>query len=202
MVNNEYAVNSSANALHGLTFEWLNRDNWPLLLDLFGDRGACGNCWCMYFRLSKADFVSGKTNDGNRIALKQLVWQDMPTGVLVVCEGVAIGWCAVAPRESYPKIERSRVHKRIDDKLVWSVSCFYIDKRFRRMGVSVALLNGVKDLANERGIAILEGYPTIPSKEPLPDAFAWIGLYKTFERAGFEIVNQSSRNRPMMRFYL
>ncbi len=202
MDGKENAIDGAANALNGLTYEWLNRANWSLLLDLFGERGACGNCWCMYFRLSKADFVSGKANDGNKMALKQLVWQDMPTGVLVVCDGVAIGWCAVAPRDSYPKIERSRVHKRIDDNPVWSVSCFYIDKRYRRMGVSVALLNGVVDLARQRGIATLEGYPTIPTKEPLPDAFAWIGLYKTFVRAGFEIVDQSSRNRPMMRYYL
>jgi hypothetical protein len=70
------------------------------------------------------------------------------------------------------------------------------------MGVSVALLSGVVALAREQGIGVLEGYPTIPTKEPLPDTFAWIGLYKTFERAGFVIVDRTSRNKPMMRYYL
>lgn len=192
----------NSDSLQGITYEWLTKDNWALLVELFGERGACGNCWCMYFRLNKAAFISGKTDGGNKGALKQLVWSDLPTGVLAVCDGIAVGWCAVAPREHYLKIERSRVHKRIDDKAVWSVSCFFIHKQFRRMGLSVALLNGVIDLASQRGIAVLEGYPTIPTKEPLPDSFAWIGLYKSFERAGFVIADQTSRNRPMMRYYL
>ncbi len=192
----------NSDSLQGITYEWLTKDNWALLVELFGERGACGNCWCMYFRLNKAAFINGKTDGGNKGALKQLVWSDLPTGVLAVCDGIAVGWCAVAPREHYLKIERSRVHKRIDDKAVWSVSCFFIHKQFRRMGLSVALLKGVIDLASQRGIAVLEGYPTIPTKEPLPDSFAWIGLYKTFERAGFVIADQTSRNRPMMRYYL
>ncbi|MCE3294495.1 MAG: family acetyltransferase [Crocinitomicaceae bacterium] len=69
------------------------------------------------------------------------------------------------------------------------------------MGVSVALLQGLTRYAKEQGIAIIEAYPTIPTQEKLPDAFAWIGLYKSFERAGFEIVDQTSKSRPMVRFY-
>jgi len=185
-----------------LTYEWLTKANWSLLVTLFGERGACANCWCMYFRLNKAEFTEGKIDGGNKSALKQLVWDNQPTGVLAIYDGMAIGWCAVAPRDDYAKIERSRVHKRIDDEFVWSVSCFFVHKQFRRMGVSVALLSGVVALAREQGIGVLEGYPTIPTKEPLPDTFAWIGLYKTFERAGFVIVDRTSRNRPMMRNYL
>lgn len=69
------------------------------------------------------------------------------------------------------------------------------------MGVSVALLKAVINFATSQGIRILEAYPTIPTQEKLPDAFAWIGLYKSFERAGFTIVDRTSKHRPMVRYY-
>ena len=90
----------------------------------------------------------------------------------------------------------------IDNEKVWSIPCFFIAKDFRRHGVSVAMLQGVIDYAQENGINIIEAYPTIPTQEKLPDSFTWIGLYKSFERAGFEIVDRTSRNRPMVRYYI
>ena len=155
----------------------------------------------MSFRLKKADFEEGKLNGGNREAMKQLVESNRPTGLLAFYQGRAIAWCAFAPREDFLKIEKSRVHKRIDSQPVWSIPCIFIDKNFRRLGVSVALLKGVVNYAKEKGIQIIEAYPTIPTQGQLPDAFAWIGLYKSFERAGFEIVDRTSKNRPMVRYH-
>lgn len=187
--------------LNQLTFEPLSKDNWAKFVQLFGNKGACGNCWCMFFRLKKQDFNEGKTNDGNKTAMKELVWSDKPTGILGFYEGQPIAWCAFAPREDFLKLENSRVHKRIDDKTVWSIPCFFIDKNFRRLGVSVELLKAVTKYAQQKKIKIIEAYPTIPTQEKLPDAFAWIGLYKSFDRAGFTIVDRTSKNRPMVRYY-
>jgi hypothetical protein len=64
------------------------------------------------------------------------------------------------------------------------------------------MLKGVIKYAGEHGIKVIEAYPTIPTKEKLPDSFLWIGLYKSFERSGFEIVDRTSKNRPMVRYYL
>ena len=154
----------------------------------------------MYYRLSKSDFVEGKFDEGNKNAMKEIVWNNKPAGLLGLYEGQAIAWCAFAPREDFIKLEKSRVHKRIDDKPVWSIPCTFIHKNFRRQGFSVALLKGVINYAEENNIKIIEAYPTIPSQEKLPDSFAWIGLYKSFERAGFKIVDRTSKNRPMVRY--
>ena len=187
--------------LKQLTIEPLTRKNWGQFIQLFGNKGACGNCWCMYYRLNKSEFKEGKVDDGNKNAMKELVWENKPAGILGFYDGQAIAWCAFAPREDFIKLEKSRVHKRIDDKMVWSIPCFFIEKSFRRLGVSVALLKGVLEYARENGIEIIEAYPTIPTQEKLPDSFAWIGLYKSFEQAGFKIVDQTSKNRPMVRYY-
>lgn len=185
-----------------LRFEPLTKDNWNKFVELFGVKGACGNCWCMFYRLKKADYIEGKINDGNKNAMKQLVWSNQPTGLLGFYKDIPIAWCAFAPREDFFKLEKSRIHKRIDDKPVWSVPCTFIAKDFRRHGVSVALLKGLIKYAKENGIKIIEAYPTIPTQEKLPDAFVWAGLYKSFERAGFEIVDDTSKNRPMVRYYV
>jgi GNAT superfamily N-acetyltransferase len=198
----KYPMIKNDNIAGDLTFELLSKNNWRQFVALFGDRGACGNCWCMYFRLKKDDFIEGKQNNGNKDMMKELVWDNKPAGVLGFYQGQAIGWCALAPREDYPKLENSRVHKRIDNEPVWSLTCFFIDKQYRRMGISVAMLKGVIDIAVKEKISIIEAYPTIPTKPELPDSFAWIGLYKSFERAGFKIVDTTSKNRPMVRYYV
>lgn len=187
--------------LSHLTFEPLNKVNWARFVQLFGNNGACGNCWCMYYRLNKADYLEGKADNGNKEAMQKLVWGNYPTGILGFYEGQPIAWCAFAPREHFIKLEKSRVHKRIDNQPVWSIPCFFIARSFRRQGISVELLKGVIRYARENGIKIIEAYPTIPTTETLPDSFAWIGLYKSFERAGFEIVDRTSKNRPMVRYY-
>lgn len=104
-------------------------------------------------------------------------------------------------KEHFIKLEKSRVHKRIDDRPVWSIPCFFIDKAFRRQDVSIELLKGVIGYAKENNISIIEAYPTTPTTESIADSFAWIGLYKSFERAGFKIVDRTSKNRPMVRYY-
>ena len=187
--------------LNQLSFEPLTKKNWEKFVQLFGEKGACGNCWCMYYRLKKSEFQEGKAKDGNKNAMKKIVWNNRPAGLIGLYDGQPIAWCAFAPREDFFKLENSRVHKRIDNEMVWSIPCFFIDKNFRRNGVSVELLKGAIKYAKENGIKIIEAYPTIPTQEKLPDSFAWIGLFKSFERAGFEVVDKTSKNRPMVRYY-
>jgi GNAT superfamily N-acetyltransferase len=182
--------------------EPLTKNNWGSFVQLFGEKGACGNCWCMFYRLSKTDYLEGKINDGNKNAMKALVWAGKPCGIIGFYEEIPIAWCAFAPREDFIKMEKSRVHKRIDSLPVWSIPCTFIDKKFRKLGVSVTLLKGVVEYARKNGIKVIEAYPTIPTQDRLPDSFAWIGLYKSFERAGFEIVDNSSKHRPMVRYYI
>ena len=194
--------NKDITFLNQLAFEPMTKANWNKFLLLFGNNGACGNCWCMYYRLTRTDFNEGKINDGNRDAMKKLVDQNQPTGFLGFYDGQPIAWCAFAPRDHFIKLEKSRVHKRIDDNFVWSIPFFFIDKNFRRQGVSVELLKAVIKYAKEKNIKIIEAYPTIPTQEKVPDAFAWIGLYSSFKKAGFKIVDRTSKNRPMVRYYV
>lgn len=173
-------------------------DSWNDFVELFGDKGACGGCWCMYWRLNAADYNKQK-GEGNKKAMKKLQAKSSP-GIIAYTKGKAIGWCAVAPRDEYIRLETSRILKPVDDKKVWSVSCFFITKEFRGKGLSVPLLKAAVDFAISKGATIVEGYPTEPTGR-MADAFAWTGIASTFQRAGFEEVERRSKGRPVMRYF-
>src|SRR5947209_17336098 len=144
-----------------LHFRPLTMDRWTDFETLFGERGACGGCWCMLWRLKRAVFDRQKGR-GNREAMRQLLASGEVPGILAYASGVPVGWCAVAPREHYPALERSRVLKRIDDRPVWSVSCLFIAKGYRNRGVSVELLKAAVAHVRANSGTVVEGYPVEP----------------------------------------
>ena len=181
-----------------LTFEALTPDRWSDLEQLFGERGACGGCWCMWWRLKRSTFNQQK-GAKNKAAFKAVVDAGEAPGILAYENGTPIGWCAVAPRETYPALERSRVLKRIDNQPVWSIVCLFIARPYRRKGVSVALVRAAANYVRKRGGKIVEGYPVEPRNDEMPDAFAWTGLASAFLKAGFVERERRSETRPIMR---
>ena len=185
-----------------LEFHPLTREKWADVEKLFGQRGACGGCWCMSWRLARSDFVRQR-GEMNKKALKDLVDSGQVPGILAYSEGQPIGWCAVAPREAFPRLERSRILSRVDDKPVWSIVCFFVAKAFRGKGLSVRLLGAAVDYVREQGGKIVEGYPVEPKKDwRPPDPFVYTGLASAFRRAGFAEVIRRSDTRPVMRYEL
>jgi GNAT superfamily N-acetyltransferase len=184
-----------------LEFHPLTTARWADLEKLFGERGACGGCWCMWWKLKRSDFLKQR-GEGNRRALKSIVDSGVVPGILAYAEGEPVGWCAVAPREAYPALERSRVLKRVDDKQVWSVVCFFVAKHFRGKGATLKLLEAALKYVREHGGKIVEGYPIEPKKGRISNASAYTGLASTFRKAGFVEVARRSENRPIMRFLI
>ena len=186
-------INKNKFQYHSLT-----PGRWGDLEALFGERGACGGCWCMWWRLKRSEFEKQK-GEKNKAAFKAVVDSGDAPGILAYANGSPIGWCAIAPRETYSALERSRVLKRLDDKPVWSIVCLFIAKPYRRKGVSVELLKAAADYVRNRGGTIVEGYPIEPRTGATPDAFAWTGLASAFLKAGFVECERRSETRPIMR---
>jgi GNAT superfamily N-acetyltransferase len=182
----------------GFEFYPATPGRWPDIERLFGNRGACGGCWCMSWRKPKREFESDK-GARNREALRAIVAAGPPPGVLAYSGSEPIGWCAVAPRSVYVRLASSRVLKPIDDAPVWSVSCLFVAKPYRRQGLSADLLRAAADFVKTQGGTIVEGYPAAP-KDYLPDAFVWTGLPGSFRAAGFRKTRGGSASRPIYRY--
>ena len=180
-----------------LKFRPLTLERWADLEKLFGKHGASGGCWCMWWRLKRSEFLKQR-GEGNRKALKKIVDSGEVPGILAYANDEPIGWCSVATRESYPALERSRVLKRVDNKPVWSIVCFFVAKQFRHKGVTVSLLRAAIEYVKEQGGKIVEGYPVEPKKGYTPDAFAYTGLASAFRKVGFVEVLRRSETRPIM----
>lgn len=180
-------------------FTPLAPEHWSDFERLFGVRGACGGCWCMWWRLKRSQFEKQK-GAANKRAMKKLVTVGPPPGILAYAEGRAVGWCAIGPRAAYPVLERSRVLKAIDNRPAWSITCLFIEKAYRRRGLSCELIKAAVAHAVAEGARVVEGYPVEPRRGRLPDAFAWTGLPSAFRKAGFTEVLRRSRTRPIMRY--
>jgi GNAT superfamily N-acetyltransferase len=186
------------NNFSDIQFFPVTADRWNDLLSLFGERGACAGCWCMWWRLRHAEWEKGR-GSGNKNKLRKLAISGQEPGLLAYVNGQPAGWCSVAPRDEFPRLDSSRTLKRVDDEPVWSVVCFFVARPFRRSGLTAQLLSAAVDYARKHGAKIVEGYPIEPKKEEMPDLYAFTGLASTFEKVGFQEVARRSETRPIMR---
>lgn len=180
-----------------LRFHPLTPDRLPDLEALFGPRGACAGCWCMFWKQTRPEYEKGR-GAPNRDAMRRQVRAGVVPGILAYDAEGPVGWCAVEPRAAFPRLARSRTLAPLDDAPVWSVPCFFVARRARGTGVTAALLGAAAAHARRSGATILEGYPVEPRGE-IADAWLYTGLASTFLRSGFEEVARRSPTRPMVR---
>jgi len=154
----------------------------------------------MWWRLRQSDWSAGK-GSRNKNALKELVMGGTPPGLLAYIGKNPVGWIAIAPREQYIRLEKSRVLKPLDDLPVWSIVCFFTAKPYRRLGLTTALIKEAVAFAARKGALAVEAYPSDPNSL-LPDVFAYTGLVSAFRKAGFYEAARRSRHRPIMRFLI
>jgi GNAT superfamily N-acetyltransferase len=188
---------SGAVAIHPLTF-----DRWDDLVDLFGpERGANSGCWCMWWRMSRADWKAVPRDD-KRDRFHKIVDAGPPPGVLAYDGETAVGWCAIGPRETLPQMNRSRVAAPLEGvKGVWAVNCFYIRSGWRGKGLMRKLLDAALAFAAKERASIVEACP-IDTGRKLIWGEGYVGLASVFRAAGFKEVARRSETRPLMRIEL
>jgi GNAT superfamily N-acetyltransferase len=179
----------------------LTPDRWFDFEKLFGPHGAYGGCWCMWWRISRSQFDQ-QQGEGNRQAMQDIVSSGEVPGILAYAEGEPVGWCSVAPRESYASLNRSPVLKRLDDKPVWSIVCFYVAKDRRSNRIMTELIHSAINYVRQQGGKIVEAYPTQPRGRQLPPVSSFMGIPSVFEKAGFVECARPSKSRVIMRYYI
>jgi len=171
---------------------------WADLEQLFGERGACEGCWCMFWRVPRKQWEAQRGTK-NKEELRQLTCRKVAPGIIAYVGKEPVGWCAVAPREQYVRLATSRILKPLDAEPVWSVSCLFVKRGYRRRGISIELVRASVAFARKHGARIIEAYPVEPSMEKMPDPFLWHGVPSAFKAAGFKEVARRAKTRPIMR---
>jgi len=185
--------------MNALRVRPLARDDWPVVETLFGPRGACGGCWCMWWRVP----MGGRTWDAakgepNRAAFRKLVKAGEASGVLAFRGEEPAGWCAVGPRADFPRIDRSKALVREWAAATWSLNCLYVPAKWRGQGVARALVAGAVELARQNGAAEVEAYPqSLAPGERQAGAFVWTGVPALYEPLGFVRQTAPRRGRSL-----
>jgi GNAT superfamily N-acetyltransferase len=180
-----------------LTIRSLTPDRWPALEDLFGTLGACGGCWCMYWRIGADYRRRGRAS--NKRAFRNVVEQGPPPGLIAFDGDLAVGWCQITPRDALPILDHTWRLKRVDDLPVWSISCLYVRKGYRKKGVTSALIAAAITRARRAKAPAIEGYPFDSDVSP---SATGTGYLSTYTRLGFTEIARRDRSRPIVRLDL
>jgi GNAT superfamily N-acetyltransferase len=197
LVQNDISYSGYNQSMRSVTsdfeFHPLTLDRWPDLVKLFEHHGNPGYCWCMTWRATSAEYKQ-LAAAGRKRALHALVKAHVPIGMLAYHESESVGWCSIAPRETYARLEKSTTLKRIDDQPTWSVVCFFVKRDMRGQGLALQLLQAGVEYAAAQGAQIVEGYPVEPGQ-----SYQFMGSPSLFKAAGFREVARAANDRPIVR---
>jgi len=160
----------------------VTRSNAGDFRSLFSSNGCPGFCWCTPYRFQDAHEMS---RDDKRDAMLKLMEDGTPVGVIAFDGNEPVGWCSVAPRSTYKKLERSRTMPVLDED-AWSILCVFVRPSHRGQGLTRCLVEGAVAYAHKNGARVVEAYPwdtaglsgTGPAKH-------W-GHSKVYVAAGFQ----------------
>lgn len=185
-----------------ITFKTLSAETWSDFERLMGEKGGCGGCWCMSWRVTQG----GKTwdtmkGDPAKRTMKKLAAEGKARGIIACADGEPVAWCTFGPQADFPRLQRVKAYQVDDTAGVWSVPCFYIKPAWRGKNLSSMVLERALLEAKKCGAKVMEGYPVTKTKEgdKLPAAFSWTGPEAIFLKQGFKEKARKAASRPLYR---
>lgn len=167
--------------------------NWSDFEALFEGRGAPKYCWCMAWR--PMEERGSADNAARKQALHHRVRTGTPIGLLGYLDSEPVGWCSVAPRESFLRLSPNQDDGEAG---IWSITCFFVRRDHRKAGLSRALLDGAIAYARGQGAQAVEAYPVDPGSP----SYRFMGFVKLFAGRGFFPAGKAGSRRQVMRLVL
>jgi GNAT superfamily N-acetyltransferase len=164
----------------------LDDSTWPDFARLVErHNGIWGGCWCMSFHLEHG--FGNRTVSQLRSEKERRVRDDQAHAALVYDGSVAVGWCQFGPTEELPRIKNKRDYL---DGLTglpdWRITCFFVDRDYRRRGVASVALKGALREISRLGGGTVESYPENVKGRSASASFLHNGTVSMFEREGFK----------------
>ncbi|RAZ88609.1 GNAT family N-acetyltransferase [Mesorhizobium hawassense] len=173
----------------GIRFVEVTQETRDYFEDLFEQPGAPKYCWCMAWRQSSRAHVQ---NDEKKRMMTALIDAGTPVGIVAELDGKSVGWCSVAPRETYRKLSKQQDDSETG---IWSIVCFYVPRALRGGGLASALLDAAIGHAFGKGARIVEAYPV----DDTAPSYRFMGFRDMFVARGFHEVGTAGSRRHVMR---
>lgn len=173
------------------TIKPLSPVTWPDFAALVErHNGVWGGCWCLEFH------PEGKERGTHRRdAKEQRVRQGTAHAALVYDGAICVGWCQFGAPEELSRIKHLRIYSEgAGVPPQWRITCFFVDKQYRGMGVSSAALAGaLKEIALLGG-GVVESSPEEVTGRNVSASFLYNSRLAMFEHQGFERVRPLGKN--------
>ncbi len=196
----------STEATTEATFEVaaLSPETWPEFEALVArHNGIFSGCWCVAFHADRDDHVPGY--EGNRAFKKCMVEEGIAHAALVMHDGdegrEAIAWAEFGTPAELPDIHhRKQYEAEKDGDPDYRITCVFVDRRFRRRGITEVAIRGALDLIARAGGGVVESYPhdlTHQTKK-MSSSFLYNGTRRLYERLGFRYVRPKGMKNCVM----
>ncbi len=181
-----------------LSIKELNMETWKGFEQLVQKHnGVWGGCWCKYFHPPSPVKIESK--EDARLYKYSLVQEDRSHAALVFDGDNCVAWCQYGPPEELPNI----MHKKeVESKMTtpdWRITCIFVDRDYRKNGLSFFALNGALELIKKAGGGIVESYPQDTEGKRINNSFLYNGAKDMFEKAGFHYEGKKGKNHCIMR---
>ncbi|MCW2800555.1 MAG: acetyltransferase [Aeromicrobium sp.] len=184
------------------TIRALDDSTWPAFRALAEKHnGVWGGCWCTWFHPTCVENAKGQPAAAYRDHKQNLVHEGKAHAALVFDGDVAVGWCEYGTPEELPNIHHRKEYEATAETLPdYRLTCFFIDRDYRRQGVARAALDGALDLIGKAGGGVVEGYPhDLPPGKKVSSSFLYNVTRTTYEKAGFVYDRPKGQGNCVMR---
>jgi GNAT superfamily N-acetyltransferase len=176
----------------------LGPDTWDAFAGLAErHNGVWNGCWCTWFHTFNAEKTH--TVEGNRALKEQLVREDRAHAALVFDGDTAVAWCQYGAPAELPNINHRKEYEATRDGLPdYRLTCFFVDKKYRRQGMAGVALRGALDLIAQAGGGVVEAYPQDTDGKKITASFLYSATRSLFEEAGFAYLRPKGKNHCVM----
>jgi GNAT superfamily N-acetyltransferase len=188
----------------------LGPDTWEAFARLAErHNGVWNGCWCTWFHAQAGTGgriigpgcpERGQTHEGNRAIKQFLVGEGRAHAALVFDGEEAVAWCEYGSPAELPNIYHRKEYEADLDRLPdYRLTCFFVDRKYRRQGMAAAALDGALHLIAHAGGGVVEAYPHDTDGQKVSASFLYNGTRSLFEQAGFSYIRPVGKKNAVMR---
>jgi ribosomal protein S18 acetylase RimI-like enzyme len=192
-----------------LSTKELSEKTWPDFVKLFSQGNGWDHCFCVHFLrpcpLPQDQWLPTRKLRAarNRREQKKLIDKGCSHGILVYTNGEPVGWCQYGPREELTRIDHMRTYRvpapKIKTEKFWRITCFVVDRKYRRRGIAGAALAAALESIERQGGKFVEAYPVANWEGKSFGNMSTHGTVSMFKKAGFKRVAPFGNTNVVMR---